>query len=89
MNIIINYPQPSEIEDLYAHFISGNGTITLDKRDINAIALYAKKMLSLSVTGEGEQAICAAFQSLLSVLKQEDISSIDKVLIKIVCSGGI
>ena len=89
MNIIINYPQPSEIEELYTHYISGNGVITLDKRDVNAIAFQAKRLLSLSVTGEGEQAICDAFNSLSSVLKQEDISSIDKVLIKIVCSGGI
>ena len=91
MNIKIDYPQPSEIEELYAHFISGSGhcAITLDKRDVNAIALHANKLLSLSATGEGEQAICEAFQSLSSALKQADISSINRVLIKIVYDDGL
>ena len=89
MNIIIDDPQPSEIEELYAHFISGNGTITLDKRDVNAIALHTKRLISFSATGEGEQATCDAFISLSSALKQEDISSLNKVLIKIVCNGGL
>ena len=89
MNIIINYPQPFKIDELYAHYITGNDTIALDKRDVNTIVLHAKELLSLSATGEGEQAICEAFNSLSSALKQEDVSSINKVLIKIVCKGGI
>ena len=88
---IYYHPQPSDLEELYAQycFESDNSIITLDKRDVNSVALHATLLFSYSFTGTGECAIRETFESLVSAFVGENICAADKVLMRIVCKGGI